>query len=115
MDGGSTSLTYTGTSILNFRQKRAALTLFLIAAVWASDAEFAYWGRRQNNGFWSTIVCNGRYLELGGERLFSCSRPVLRCEIITTGEKIHVLCSDNEVLVVNDLLCKLWANFEPVM
>jgi hypothetical protein len=83
--------------------------------VWASDAEFAYWGRGQNNGFWSTIVCNGRYLELGGERLFSCSRPVLRCEIITTGEKIHVLCSDNEALVVNDHLCKLWANFEPVM
>src|SRR5438876_9532806 len=82
---------------------------------WSGDAEFFYWRRNRGGAPWSIIMCNGTYLELAGERLFACSRPVLRCEIIKTEEKIHVLCSDNERLVVNNALHKLWTDFEPVM
>src|SRR5205823_4221953 len=78
---------------------------------WSGDAEFFYWRRNRGGALWSIIMCNGTYLELAGERLFSCSRPVLRCEIIRTGEKMHILCSDNEALTVNDSLRNLWEDF----
>jgi len=81
---------------------------------WSGDAEFFYWRRNRGGAPWSIIMCNGTYLELAGERLFSCSRPVLRCEIIRTSEKMHILCSDNEALTVNDSLRNLWEDFEIV-
>jgi hypothetical protein len=81
---------------------------------WGGDAEFFYWRRNRGGAPWSIIMCNGTYLELAGERLFSCSRPVLRCEIIRTSEKMHILCSDNEALTVNDSLRNLWEDFEIV-
>ncbi len=81
---------------------------------WSGDGEFFYWRRNRGSAPWSIIMCNGTYLELAGKRLFSCSRPVLRCEIIRTSEKMHILCSDNEALSVNDSLRNLWEDFEIV-
>lgn len=81
---------------------------------WGSDAEFFYWGRNRGGRPWSIIMCNGTYLDMGGERLFSCSHPVLRCEIIRTGEKMHIVCSDNEALSMNDSLRNLREDFEIV-
>src|SRR2546428_10094480 len=73
-----------------------------------------YLGRKKSQAPGVIIMCNGTYLELAGERLFSCSHPVLRCEIIRTSEKMHILCSDNEALTVNDSLRNLWEDFEIV-
>ena len=81
---------------------------------WNSDAEFLYWGRARGYAQWSIIMCNGSYVEFEGGRLFSCSRPVLRCEIIRTARKLDILCSDNQALTVNDSLHNLWTEFEPI-
>jgi Heparinase II/III-like protein/Heparinase II/III N-terminus len=80
---------------------------------WSSDAEFLYWGRTRGSRDWSIIMCNGSYLEFEGERLFSCSRRVLRCEIIRSATKLDIICSDGQALTVNDSLPNLWAELEP--
>ena len=82
---------------------------------WASDAEFLYWGRARGCADLSIIMCNGSYVEFEGGRLFSCSRAVLRCEIIRTAGNLDVLCSDNQALKVNDSLHNLWPEFEPII
>jgi hypothetical protein len=85
------------------------------SGVWSGDAEFLYWGRTRGSAQWSIIMCNGSYVEFEGERLFSCSRPVLRCEIIRAAGKLDVLCSDNQVLTVNEPLHNLWTESEPMI
>jgi hypothetical protein len=65
---------------------------------WHSDAEFMY--RCRINGNLNLVaLCNGTYLDFGGNRMVSCSKRMLRCELLQRPEAPEVLCSEDEIVV----------------
>jgi hypothetical protein len=65
---------------------------------WKSDAEFMY--LCSTNGKLNLLVfCNGTHVEFRGNRIVSSPKRALRCEIIYSGGKTQVVCSEDDILV----------------
>ena len=82
---------------------------------WTSDAGFLYWGGERDAGCRRVITCNSTFVEIGGEKVFSSAKPVLRCEIIKSGQNSKVFCSDQDVVVMKDLLQRVLGELEPAL
>ena len=83
--------------------------------LWTSDAEFLYWGGERDDGCRRVIACNSTFVEIGGENVFSSAKSVLRCEIIKSAQNSEVFCSDQGVVVMKDLLQRVWDELEPTL
>ena len=82
---------------------------------WSSDAEFLYWGRGVDRVREVLICCNGTYVEADGQKLVSCPRQILRCEIISAGKQADVFSSDRDAMVSQEALHNVSAELEPVL
>ena len=73
---------------------------------WASDAEFVYLGRREEQSH--IILCNASFLEVNEKKVFSVPNAVLRCEILVKGPMVEVYCSDQNAVVLKESVEKIW-------
>jgi hypothetical protein len=74
---------------------------------WNSDAEFLYCCSA--NGKLNLIVfCNGTYVECRGNRIVSSPRRAVRCEISYFNAKTRVVCSEDDILVSQEGMSKLF-------
>jgi hypothetical protein len=80
----------------------------------ASDAEFAYTCVRAD-GARCVIFCNGSYLEAGGARIISCTKPLERCEVIEASARTQVFSNEKEAAVSVGNLSAIVAEFETVV
>jgi hypothetical protein len=68
---------------------------------WKSDAEFLYCC--STNGKLNLLVfCNGTHVEFRGHRIVSSPKRALRCEIIYSHGKTQVVCSEDDILVLQE-------------
>jgi Heparinase II/III-like protein/Heparinase II/III N-terminus len=72
---------------------------------WHSDAEFVY-SCSINGNLNLVALCNGTYLDFGGNRMVSCSKRMLRCELLQSPESAQVICSEDDVLVSQSAIRK---------
>jgi hypothetical protein len=65
--------------------------------VLASDAEFVCWSALRNG---ESIVrfCQGSYVKIYGQSESRCKRAVTRCEIVRSGKRLEVFCSDPDAI-----------------
>jgi len=70
---------------------------------WASDAVFLYHGVFPHEGRVHWVLCEGSYIDAGGQRVVTCRRPVERWEFVSGGTVRQVFCSEeSEVTQVLD-------------
>jgi hypothetical protein len=69
---------------------------------WKTDAEFLYWGVSAHTQM--MICCNATHVEFGARTVLSSPRSVLRCEIISGGDKPELTCSDPDGIVTSEPL-----------
>lgn len=80
---------------------------------WKSDAEFLYCART-NGKFNLLLFCNGSHVEFRGIRIVSSPKRLIRCELIYSQGKTQVVCSEDNVLVSQEGLSKLFEIGEAV-
>ncbi len=66
---------------------------------WSSDAEFFYWGPSRETSHGRLICCHATYVEAMGKKIVHAQRPFSSCEIMSDGQGIRVMSSDNEAVV----------------
>ncbi len=80
---------------------------------WKSDAEFLYFCST-NGKLNLLVVCNGTHVEFRGDRIVSSPKRVLRCEIIYSHGKTQVVCSEDDILVSQEVMSKCFEAGEMV-
>ena len=61
---------------------------------WASDAFFVFCSMAPNNVPRHLVLCGGSYIEIDGQRVAGCERPVARSEWLNRGGEWQIFCSD---------------------
>jgi hypothetical protein len=64
---------------------------------WTSDAELVYLSLRPE-GRRKVILCQGSYIEIGGQRMVYCSRPTAWCEMIEESGRTELHSSDKSLI-----------------
>jgi hypothetical protein len=60
------------------------------------------------------VFCNGTHVEFRGNRIVSCPKRVLRCEIIYSQGKTQVVCSEDDIIVSREGISKSFEAGETV-
>ncbi len=82
------------------------------SGAWKTDAKFLYYG--EGSGGQTLVCCHASYVQVGGRKLLSSTKPVLRCEIVDTGDGVRVTSSDEAASVDETLFRSLSARPESV-
>ena len=80
---------------------------------WKSDAEFLYCSRTKGK-FNLLVFCNGTYVDFRGIRIVSSPKRVIRCELIYSQGMSQVVCSEDDILVSQEGMSKLFETTETV-
>jgi heparinase II/III-like protein len=80
---------------------------------WKSDAEFLYCCST-NGKFNLLIFCNGTHVEFRGIRIVTSPKRVTRCELTYSQGKTQVFCSEDDALVSQEGMRKLFETGEAV-
>jgi hypothetical protein len=87
---------------------------------WSSDADFLYWGSSRDGARKALICCNATYVTFRGQKIISCARRTLCCEIINAAGQVEVFPPDGDaavgdVAINEEFLRALPADFEPTL